>query len=145
MAMLLPQTRTTGGEDDRTRIAAGWPRRCSGERRPRRSAKWRRDEDEIEFDAAMTFSDRELLQEMDFEKMSIAELAAGQAAIARMRLPIMDVPTRRFAARSPRPAHRHARDPAGQRCAMPAAIPPEAQSPSAGTRRWSSSATSRAR
>src|SRR5439155_1427216 len=36
-------------------------------------------------------------QRMDFEKMSLEELARAKAAIARMRLPLFDVPTRRFA------------------------------------------------
>src|SRR6202011_1319232 len=55
------------------------------------------EETELEFDAAMTFSDREQLQRMDFEKMSLEELARAKAAIARLRLPLFDVPTRRFA------------------------------------------------
>lgn len=53
-------------------------------------------EDGFEFDAAFTFSDREILQEMDFESMSAEEVAAAKAAIARMRLPIQKVPTRRL-------------------------------------------------
>ncbi len=53
-------------------------------------------EPEVVVDAVMTFSDREMLQTMDFEKMSAAEIAEAKAAIKRMRLPIMDVPTRRF-------------------------------------------------
>jgi uncharacterized protein with von Willebrand factor type A (vWA) domain len=56
------------------------------------------EESEIELDAAMTFSDREQLQGIDFEKMSIAELARAKAAIARLRLPVHDVATRRFRA-----------------------------------------------
>src|SRR5437879_7654185 len=55
------------------------------------------EETELEFDAAMTFSDREQLRQMDFEKMSLEELAHAKAAIARLRLPLFDVPTRRFA------------------------------------------------
>jgi len=54
-------------------------------------------EEETELDAAMTFSDREQLRGMDFEKMSLEELARAKAAIARLRLPVQDVPTRRFA------------------------------------------------
>ncbi len=53
-------------------------------------------EDEIELDAAMTFSDREVLREMDFEKMSNAEIAAAKKAIQRMSLPLASVATRRF-------------------------------------------------
>ena len=45
----------------------------------------------------MTFSDREQLRSMDFDKMSLDELARAKAAIARLRLPVQDVPTRRFA------------------------------------------------
>jgi uncharacterized protein with von Willebrand factor type A (vWA) domain len=52
--------------------------------------------EELEFDASFTFSSREVLQKMDFESMSADEEAAAKQAIARMRLPIADVPTRRF-------------------------------------------------
>src|SRR5437763_13091855 len=45
----------------------------------------------------MSFSDREQLRGMDFEKMSLEELARAKAAIARLRLPVQDVPMRRFA------------------------------------------------
>jgi len=40
----------------------------------------------------MTFSDREQLRGMDFEKMSLEELARAKAAIVRLRLPVQDVP-----------------------------------------------------
>ena len=53
-------------------------------------------EEEIEFDAALTYSAREVLQGMDFESMSADEITQARAIIARMRLPIMAVPTRRF-------------------------------------------------
>lgn len=53
-------------------------------------------EPEIEVEATMTASPNELLQEMDFEDMSADEIARARAAIARMRLAIADVPTRRF-------------------------------------------------
>lgn len=55
-----------------------------------------RKEDEIEVDTTLTFSDKEVLQTIDFEKMSNEEIARAKAAIARMRLPIMELPTRRF-------------------------------------------------
>ena len=54
-------------------------------------------EPEIEIEAAMTASVNELLQKTDFEDMSTEEMSRAKAAIARMRLPIHDVPTRRFA------------------------------------------------
>jgi len=55
------------------------------------------EEEEIEFDAAMTYSARELLQKTDFESMSNAEIEAAKRMIAAMRLPIMTVRTRRYA------------------------------------------------
>jgi len=54
-------------------------------------------EPEVEIEATMTASSNELLQKMDFEEMTAEEIARAKAAIARMRLPIHDIPTRRFA------------------------------------------------
>ncbi len=51
----------------------------------------------VELDAAMTFSAQEMLREMDFEKMSNEEMAQAKKALARMALPLTDLPTRRFA------------------------------------------------
>ena len=53
-------------------------------------------EPEIDVEATMTASPNELLQKMDFEDMSAEELAQAKTAISRMRLPIREVPTRRF-------------------------------------------------
>lgn len=69
------------------------------------------DEPDVTVDAVMTWSAREVLQDMDFEKMSSDELNQVKRAIARMRLPIMEVPTRRF--------HR---DPSGARIDMRATL-----------------------
>ncbi|MFO1036548.1 MAG: VWA domain-containing protein [Geminicoccaceae bacterium] len=55
-------------------------------------------EDEIELDAVLTWSAKEQLQEKDFEQMSAEELSDAKSAIMKLRLPIMQVPTRRFAA-----------------------------------------------
>ena len=51
---------------------------------------------EVEFDATFTFSDKEVLQKKDFEEMSAQEIAAAKLAIKNLRLPIMEVNTRRF-------------------------------------------------
>lgn len=58
--------------------------------------KGEEEEPDVTVDAVMTWSANEVLQETDFEKMSREELEAAKRAIARMRLPIMEVPTRRF-------------------------------------------------
>lgn len=55
-------------------------------------------EEEIELDAAMTTSARELLQTMDFEEMSTEEIEQAKQAIARMRLPVTEIRTRRYRA-----------------------------------------------
>ena len=65
------------------------------------------EQDRIEVDAVMTWTDREVLKSRDFEKMSQAEIDAAKRALARMRLPVERVATRRF-----RP------DPAGPRIDM---------------------------
>ena len=53
-------------------------------------------EPDLTIDAVMTWSAKELLQEMDFEKMSSEELSLAKLAIKKFKLPIMEVPTRRF-------------------------------------------------
>jgi hypothetical protein len=93
MAMLLPQMRVPAKEEDRVemnrRLAEALGKENTGGEGEEPA------EEEIEFDAALTYSDRELLQAMDFEKMSGDELAKAKRLIAGMRLPIMDVATRR--------------------------------------------------
>jgi len=51
---------------------------------------------EIEIDSQGSASAREVLQSMDFETMSADELSEAKRVVANMRLPIMNVPTRRF-------------------------------------------------
>ncbi len=93
MALLLPVLRTTDQPEEeisRRLAEALHPQgESDGEEQPR--------ETEIEIDATMTFSARELLQSIDFEKMSNAELAQAKAAIRRMVLPLADMRTRRYA------------------------------------------------
>ena len=59
-------------------------------------SKPNRDSEQIEFDASFTFSDNEVLQGKDFEDMSAKEIAQAKKAIEQLRLPIMNVSTRRF-------------------------------------------------
>jgi uncharacterized protein with von Willebrand factor type A (vWA) domain len=53
-------------------------------------------EPEVEVEATLTASANELLQKMDFEDMSAAEINAAKAAISRMHLSIDQIPMRRF-------------------------------------------------
>ena len=52
----------------------------------------------IELDATLTYSALEVLQETDFDIMTQEEAEEAKRVIAEMRLPIMEIPTRRFAA-----------------------------------------------
>jgi uncharacterized protein len=56
----------------------------------------RREERDTEIVAKLTASDTELLQKKDFAQMSADEIAAAQAAIRRMVLPLDTVKTRRL-------------------------------------------------
>ncbi|HVO05032.1 MAG TPA: VWA domain-containing protein [Candidatus Cybelea sp.] len=100
MSMLLPQLRYEQPDEDRQEMAMRLAEALQGDRAADSMAEGEADEEELEIDAAMTFSEREILQSMDFEKMTTAELAASKKAIAALKLPIMEVPTRRFAADS---------------------------------------------
>ncbi len=51
---------------------------------------------EVELDARMTVSDREVLQRKDFAQMTSAEIEAAKAAIKRLVLPLAEVRTRRL-------------------------------------------------
>ena len=62
-----------------------------------------RDEQKVELDARLTFSTREVLQRMDFDTMSAAELVEAKKMIAELRLPLPMIRTRRF---SPNPRGR---------------------------------------
>ena len=65
-------------------------------RRPGGEESISKEEDQIERDAAMTWSDRELLGAMDFERMSVVELARAKAVVKGLRFTLKEVPTRRF-------------------------------------------------
>jgi uncharacterized protein len=51
---------------------------------------------DVEIDARLTVSDREVLQKKDFAQMTVAELAAAKVAIARLTLPLDEIRTRRL-------------------------------------------------
>jgi len=53
---------------------------------------------EVEIDARLTVSDREVLQTKDFAQMTAAEIAAAKEAISRLTLPLDEIRTRRLAA-----------------------------------------------
>ncbi len=97
MQMILPEFRGDAeeerekGQEMNRRLAEALKAETPGDGDAREP-----EEEEIELDAAMTWSDRELLREMDFEKMSAEEILRAKQAIRDMRLPIAEVKTRRF-------------------------------------------------
>ncbi len=93
VAALLPKVHGRGGKRDDepplpARLAeAMLPPELPNERPPQA--------ERVDLDAAFTFSAREVLQHKDFETMSAAELAAVRVMLARLRLPLPELPTRR--------------------------------------------------
>ncbi|MEQ8249060.1 MAG: VWA domain-containing protein [Alphaproteobacteria bacterium] len=97
MAMLLP---TFGAENEAPPPAKEANRRLADALFPNENQAQaeQADEEETLFDAAFTFSAKEELKTRDFESMSAEEIDQAKKAIAAMRLPIVDVKTRRFRA-----------------------------------------------
>lgn len=92
MGLLLPRFKQEPGAEDEE-LAPRVADAMAGDR-PHQAPEAPEGE-EIELDASLTFSDRELLQTKDFERMSAAEIAEAKQLIRHFRLPIMEVPTRR--------------------------------------------------
>jgi len=92
MQMLLPQTygRTPKPEEQQSQRLTD---ALFGQKKPEEQ----REEQKVELDARLTFSSREVLQRMDFDTMSAAELAEAKKLIRQLRLPLPLVRTRRHA------------------------------------------------
>ncbi len=71
-------------------------RRVAEAFQPPRERKLRPDEKPPQIDVALTASEREHLQTMDFEAMSAAEIAAAKREIRRLALPLQHQTTRRL-------------------------------------------------
>jgi hypothetical protein len=92
MQMLLPQTygRAPKPEEQQSQRLTD---ALFGQKKPEEQ----REEQKVELDARLTFSSREVLQRMDFDTMSAAELAEAKKMIRQLRLPLPLVRTRRHA------------------------------------------------
>ncbi len=101
MSMMMPEME--GSEQDRENQESVNRRVAEAFAHERQPGKGEGDseedipEPEYELDAVMTYSAKEILQEKDFEQMSGEELRLARNQIKRLRLPIMEVTTRRFA------------------------------------------------
>ena len=94
MSLMLPPG--AAGQAERSDMAA--PNRLAETLLPllKQSPAGQPQEEEEPRDAAMSFSRREVLQHADFESMTQAELSEAKRMIARLRLPIPEIRTRRF-------------------------------------------------
>lgn len=95
MSLLLPRLAIEADGTDQREISPRLSEALQGDRAAE-DADLADGEEEIRTEATLTYSQREILQAMDFDKMTNAELALAKKAIAELRLPIMEVPTRRF-------------------------------------------------
>ncbi|MEM1351857.1 MAG: VWA domain-containing protein [Pseudomonadota bacterium] len=96
MSMLIPAVR--GVQEERTTQAA--EKRAAealldGAEAPNIDRPDDGEETQIEVDASLTMSSEERLRSLDFEQMSTAEIAEAKRMIARLRLPITPLPSRR--------------------------------------------------
>jgi uncharacterized protein with von Willebrand factor type A (vWA) domain len=90
MQMLLPQAYGRGVKPETEQSQ----RLTDALMQQRREAQEEREE-RIETEARLSFSSREVLQRMDFDTMSAAELAEARRMISELRLPLPVVRTRR--------------------------------------------------
>jgi hypothetical protein len=100
MTLMLPAVR--GVHDER--VAAAAEKRAAealldgAERDVPAPAKAPEAESEFEIDASLTASGDERLKTLDFEQMSVAEMAAARRMLARLTLPVKPLVSRRTAA-----------------------------------------------
>ncbi|HTP98912.1 MAG TPA: VWA domain-containing protein [Casimicrobiaceae bacterium] len=92
VAALLP--RVYGRMDEQAQ-EADLPARLAQAMLPPKPPPAAADEDEVEVDAALSFSVREVLQKKDFATMTAEELAQVKAMLARLTLPLPERPQRR--------------------------------------------------
>jgi len=91
MSLLLPQVYGRAGQAEAPQASNRLSEALYSKRE-----QAQQEEQQVEIDASLTFSQSELLQHADFETMTGAELAQAKKLIARLRLPIPEVRTRRY-------------------------------------------------
>jgi hypothetical protein len=95
MSLLLPQFQDPNRAEQQPEMIRRLAEALQQDRGSQHQAPGEERED-VEIDATMTFSEREILRTMDFEAMSREETARAEAAIRRLRLPLNEVPIRRW-------------------------------------------------
>lgn len=109
LGLLLPRFKDEAAAESAPELAPRIADALTGDR-PQQTPD-SRELEEVVLDASMTYSERELLQSKDFERMSAAEIVEAKRLIKNFRLPIVEVPTRR-----------HRPDPTGSRVDLRATL-----------------------
>jgi uncharacterized protein with von Willebrand factor type A (vWA) domain len=109
MGLLLPRFKGEKSDDRQQELAPRIADALSGDR-PQQLPD-AHELEEVVLDASLTYSERELLQGKDFERMTAVEIVEAKRLIKNFRLPIMEVPTRR-----------HRPDPSGNRVDLRATL-----------------------
>ena len=92
MAALLPRVQGRTAPDD---APPDLPARLAQAMLPPRPPPPAQEDDEVDLDAALSFSAREILQKKDFATMTADELAEVKTMLARLKLPLPERPQRR--------------------------------------------------
>ena len=93
MAAMLPKTYGRAAKDEQQQSQ----RLTDALMQQKKDAQPAQQEEKVEMDARLTFSSSEVLQRMDFDTMSSAELAEAKRMIQDLRLPLPEIRTRRYA------------------------------------------------
>ena len=95
MSMMLPSAQLAEEEAPENNLSSRVAEALTAGTEAREEIKTR-EKEEVEFDATLTWSQDEVFRDLDFEKMTNAEMEAAKAAMQQIRLPLRALPTRRF-------------------------------------------------
>ena len=95
MSMMLPSAQLAEEEVPENNLSSRVAEALTAGTEAREEIKTR-EKEEVEFDATLTWSQDEVFRDLDFEKMTNAEMEAAKAAMQQIRLPLRALPTRRF-------------------------------------------------
>ena len=95
MSMMLPSAQLAEEEAPENDLSSRVAEALTAGTEAREEIKTR-EKEEVEFDATLTWSQDEVFRDLDFEKMTNAEMEAAKAAMQQIRLPLRALPIRRF-------------------------------------------------
>ena len=96
MAALMPEMKAPPNREKQAAEHRASEALLDGAEKPPMPPSTEQEDDVIEFDTSLSFSGTEKLASRDFEQMTTAEIRAAEAMIAKLRLPVQPLPTRRM-------------------------------------------------